>query len=355
MDKLSTLMNLLDIDDSFLNTRGITLDTINFEPDEDLFIDKTDKICIEVKKDKKPRNAMKDLVVRSVVKEEDDYELVHPHLPKIPFSLLNCGTRGAGKTVLCLQLLEWYSGVFDNIFIFSPTIELDFKYKLMFEKLGIDFKFGQNIFIDYNEGILNKIMNKIKRFNKGKPFKMKSKTLFIFDDIVSSIPKNKRRTIFNRLILNNRHYNASVIINSQTFKLLDSNFRKVSSQIVLFRTDNVAELYAYAEELSAILGRKRSDCIHNFLKIYDIATKDPFSFMYINYHHKDKFFKNMDTPLKFDRDTNSVGVGPSNNLRIKEGIESNKKVEKKREEDVNFQQPDLTNPLIRGLIKKKND
>ncbi len=332
-NKQSKLMKLLKIDDGYVASRGLHLNEPDENDQEDLFVDKTDKIFIEKKKDQKKKKPT-DLRVKSVIKEEDDYETIHPFLPKIPFSLLNCGTRGAGKTVLCLNILEWYKGHFDEIFIFSPTIELDYKYKLMFEKLDMEFEFGKNIFVDYNENVLQKIMLKIKRFNKNKPFKDKAKILFIFDDIVSSIPKNKRRTIFNKLILNNRHYNASVIINSQTFKLLDSNFRKVSSQIVLFKTDNVIELYAYAQELSAILGRTRHDCINNFLKYYDVATQDPHSFLYINYHHPAKFFKNMNQAIVMNGEIAEL-QNEDNEFEVKKEVEQlDEDVEEIKEEIV---------------------
>ena len=128
-----------------------------------------------------------------MIKEEDDYIYISDNLPKIPFSLLSCGARGSGKSVITCCLLEWLHTYFDDIFIFSPTIELDHKYKLMFDKLGMEFEFGKNIFTDYSESVLTTILAKIKRANKGKPFKDKSRILFIYDDIISLLPKNKRK------------------------------------------------------------------------------------------------------------------------------------------------------------------
>jgi len=295
-EKLSQIKKLLSINDGYIASRGLEWVTPDYDPEEDINVDKTDKIFIECKgkKMKKPT----DLVVKPMVKEEDDYIFISNNLPKIPFSLLSCGARGSGKSVVTCCLLEWLNCYFDDIFIFSPTIELDTKYKLMFDKLGMEFEFGRNIFTGYSESILTKILAKIKRANKGKPFKDKSRILFIYDDIISLLPKNKRKTNFNKLILNNRHYNVSLIINSQSLKLFDSNFRKNCSQIILFRTDNVLELKNYYEEFSALLGTTSRECKENFMKLYNYATADPHSFLYINSHnYPNIFFKNFDEEI----------------------------------------------------------
>ncbi len=291
MDKLSQIKGLLGINDDYMNVNGLVWTEPGFNPDEDTDAIKTDKIFIECKdkKSKKP----KDLTVKPMIKEEDDYLFISKELPKIPFSLLSCGARGSGKSVVTCCLLEWLHCYFDDIFIFSPTIELDNKYKLMFDKLGMDFEFGINVFKDYNETVLTTILSKIKRANKGKNFKDKARVLFIYDDIISLLPKNCRRTNFNKLILNNRHFNISLIINSQSLKLFDSNFRKNCSQIILFRTDNVLELKNYYEEFSALLGTTSREQKENFMKLYNYATADPHSFLYINSHnYPNIFFKN---------------------------------------------------------------
>ncbi len=292
--KVSLLKRLLDLDDSYITMRGLNENNDEeFLEDEDIDVDKTDKLFFECKnnKIKKPT----DFRVKPVIKEEDDYLFISKELPKIPFSMLNCAHRGGGKTTTTLFLVNMLDCYFDNIIIFSPTIELDHQWKTLFDKLDRDFEFGKNIFRDYNEATLTKILVKIKRANKNKPFKDKVRTLMIFDDIISMLPKNKRRTNFNKLILNNRHYNISIIINSQSFKLFDSNLRKNCSQICLWRTDNVFELENYWKELAGLLGDTTRECRENFMKIYNYATRDKHSFLYLNYHNKPNcFFKNLD-------------------------------------------------------------
>ncbi len=294
-DKISLLKQLLRVDDTYLTMRGLLPEDEEDIGEDDILIVKLDEIFIENKHlSRKPPTNLK---VRELVDEGKVYIEVSEFLPKLPFSILSSGTRGAGKSVFATNIVNWYKDYFDHIFIFSPTIHLDRKFKMLFEELELPLEIGVNVFTDYSESALKSIMRKIERFNKDKPFADKSQVLFIFDDVVSSIPKNKRKTIFNRLILNNRHYAASVLINSQSFKLLDSNFRKVSSQLILFKTFNVVELYAYAEELSAVLGETKKEMMDKFLLLFRYATKDEHSFLFINLHHPNIFFKNIDTPL----------------------------------------------------------
>ena len=297
MDKISKLKKLLNINDEYITIHGLEIKDQLYEVEDEVNVDKTNKLFFERHEDQKIKKPTS-MVVKPVIKEEDDYIYINDSLPKIPFSMINCGCRGAGKSTNTLFLLDTLDSYFDEVFIFSPTIELDVKYKVLFDKLDREFEFGKNIFIEYNESILSSILRKIKRVNKNKPFKDKVRVLMVFDDIICSLPKQQRKTIFNKLLLNNRHYNVSIIINSQSFKLFDTSLRKNCSQIVLYRTDNMSELRNYYEEYGALLGMTFKEQRENFLKIYNYATQDPHSFLYINTHNRPNiFFKNLDEQI----------------------------------------------------------
>ncbi len=292
-NKISQIKKLLNINDEYIRTRGFEYEERLLQQD-DVVVEKLDKLFIEVKEKKKIKK-IKSLVVKPVILEEDDYTYINDHLPKIPFSWINSGCRGAGKSTTTLFILDILNPYFDEVIIFSPTIELDLKYKIMFDRMKRDFEVGVNIFYEYNEDLLARILNKIKRANKNKPFKEKAKILIIFEDIICSLPKQQRKTIFNKLLLNNRHYNVSIIINSQSFKLFDTSLRKNCSQICLWRTDNMSELRNYYEEYGALLGNTSREQRENFLKLYNYATSGDHDFLYINTHNRPNiFFKNLD-------------------------------------------------------------
>ena len=83
----------------------------------------------------KPYCNHNDLTIRPFISEKDTYILTHKNLPKIPFSALVSGARGSGKSVLSAQLLCFLNGYFDKVILYSPTANLDMKWKLCFEDL----------------------------------------------------------------------------------------------------------------------------------------------------------------------------------------------------------------------------
>ena len=90
------------------------------------------------KKEKKRKKKVKSVKVEPVIKVKDDYtEAPHPHLLRLPFSLLFIAPKGSGKTTLLHNMLVWYYPLFDNIFIWSPTINIDVKWNKLIDKLEI--------------------------------------------------------------------------------------------------------------------------------------------------------------------------------------------------------------------------
>ncbi len=167
-DAVAKLKGLLDIDDSYVAIRCLIPEDQEDFQEDDIVIVKVDKIYIENKNlSRKPPTNLK---VRQLVDEGDVYIEVDEFLPKIPFSILASGTRGAGKSVFATNIVNWYKTYFDHIFIFSPTIHLDRKFKLLFKELDLPLEIGVNVFTDYNEFALKSIMKKLERFNKDNHF-----------------------------------------------------------------------------------------------------------------------------------------------------------------------------------------
>ena len=301
---MDTLLKLLDKDRDYLSVIGMCdEDDENYGDFVESFT--SEKYTPSFKRKKLNKNVKHisdlDLKITPMINEEDTYITTHKNLPKIPFSALVSGARGSGKSVLSGNLLRLLSHYFDEVILYCPTADLDLKWKLTFEELGLEWKINENVFFNYDENILHKQMKCIWRLNKGKKkIQEKMKTCFIFDDMISQLPKNKKNTIFNRLLLNNRHYAASVIVISQSYMLLDSNFRKNCSQIFLWKTENLKELKNFHEELTGCLGKSKKECCENFTSLYEEATSQPHSCLYINYHQEDKrhrFHRNFDDIL----------------------------------------------------------
>ncbi len=75
---------------------------------------------------------MKDKVLKikpvPVPKGYDHPEPPHEILPKHEFTMGIIAPKGAGKTTLIANLLYYYRGYFNNIFVFSPTVLSDEKW-----------------------------------------------------------------------------------------------------------------------------------------------------------------------------------------------------------------------------------
>lgn len=251
----------------------------------DILTDENGEKNISIQRNDKRKNKINvdSVEIKPIFKDDDDYiESPHPNLLRLPFSLLEIAPKGSGKSVLLQNLLFIYYKFFDNIFIFSPTIFLDDKWGRTIEKLKIPVT---NLFTSYKESELTMLMEKIKEFNKGKRNKEKVRTLIIFDDIIEQLPKGKKLSAMNKLFMNHRHYLISHIVVSQSFKKVDNVGRMNTTGMILFRTDNKGERKKIVEELAG------NYSYAEFEKMYVDATKEKFSFMFINYDNKKIFRK----------------------------------------------------------------
>lgn len=237
---------------------------------------------------KKKKVKLKEVNIVDKNNNKDDYiEAPHPHLMKPPFSCLVVAKKGSGKTVLTINMLYFYYKLFDNFFIFSPTILMDKKWMKVIEELNIP---KENLFASYSEGILAGLLSKIKNHNSNVEQKEKIRCLFIFDDVIDQLPMT-RSNMMTRLAQNHRHFFISHIIISQTYKRLHQALRVNTTGIILFNTDNRGERFRIIEELSGNYHYRE------FEKLYlDTVCKKKFNFMFINYDNR-KIYENFEKQI----------------------------------------------------------
>ena len=127
----------------------------NEEPIYEVFLQKKDG--------KRSKKKIKDLTVKPLFNDKDDYvEAPHENLLRMPFSLLEVAPKGSGKTVLLQMVISWYFKMFDNVFIWSPTLDIDKKWNKFIDKFEIQ---PENLFTSVKEKQVDAIMEKIKRHN----------------------------------------------------------------------------------------------------------------------------------------------------------------------------------------------
>lgn len=180
----------------------------------------------------------------------------HQILPQHEFTLGLIAPKGSGKTTLIANLLDFYTGYFHDIYVYSPTLHSDEKWdyirkrplrgenvalKKFMEKKGqgenpivgrpcvVDTsnkKFDPHIpdecfMTEYDEATLQKWMTEqmqaietIEQLGGSKH--LADRVLIIFDDLVgSSLFSGARRSPFKMLNTNHRHHSCSILMVSQ--------------------------------------------------------------------------------------------------------------------------------------------
>ena len=213
----------------------------------------------------------KEIIIKAPEIKQDDNP-IPKFLFQPPFRIVVVAPSNSGKSVMISNLissreLPYRSYFKKNIFIWSSTFSLDDPSFAMSDNID-----KANVYDEYNESTITDLLNEqtsiIKQYGKKKAPHL----LFIFDDVVQEIPRNG--SILSRLFFSARHYNISLILLSQQYKMVPRAIRLNASDIVIFQTGNNAEITKIAEE--------QAIPIEKFKQILKDATDEPFSFLVIH-------------------------------------------------------------------------
>ena len=222
--------------------------------------------------------------------------------PRIPFSMVITGQSGSGKTVLLSNLiLDIYRGCFSRVFIWSSSIELDPVWAPVKKYIEHELKVNpdkEKVYFDtFNIDEMQKVLDlqhKINQFQKKNGETKLFSVLFLIDDFIDQQNFAKHNNLLNALYIKARHYGVS-IISSQKYNGLSTTIRTNSRQLIFFKLRNYKEVESVLDELAGVLISKKAmsdmKSIHQakqlLLEIYNIATEEPFSFLFVNLMEKD--------------------------------------------------------------------
>jgi hypothetical protein len=244
---------------------------------------------------------------------------VDDYLPQPPFTMAFVASKGSGKSTIIANLIsrpEFYYKKFDQVWMFSPTFFLDTTYqkvKLNEERIVTDTTKFQDVF----SGIIDSVTRQIDAIKQAVSIQAMSmgwskerqkeeveiqkhdqldKILIIIDDAVGVKALDRNSMIANSFT-RHRHLNISFLYAIQMYKSLPPVVRVNLTALILFRVWNTNELKKISEEQTVEV---KED---TWMQIYDYATKEPFSFLYINFKHpRYRYFKNFTTPLIVQRE-----------------------------------------------------
>lgn len=231
-------------------------------------------------------------------------------IPRHPSSMILNGKSGSGKSTLLLNLCcmpQFYGPTqpenppgkqnryHDLIFIFSPTATQDD----LPEYLNLEEKY---IITENFENRLEHIINTQRQIIEKKRIENSPKILIIFDDIQSQ-DSFMRSGSFLKCFIQNRHYNISTILCSQSFTRTPRACRLQASSIFFFQ-GSASEMELLVEEFCPPGMTKKQ-----FMEMVKYTTSPSarsesggkHSFMHINMKVplEQRYRKNLNTILSF--------------------------------------------------------
>lgn len=231
------------------------------------------------------------LIKPAKMKTYESKQSKYHHCAKLPMRAIALGPSGSGKTVLLQNMiLDIYRDCFSRIYIFSPSIDVDQTWepvkKYIEKEMKVKHSPEEPIYFDhYDPEALGKIIDtqhKIADYQKKKGSGKLFQILIIVDDFADQPSFTRSDKLLHSLYTRGRHTFISSITSTQVFVCLSPIIRKNATEIYVYRLRNYRDLESLVEELSALYDKKT---LH---ELYNIATHEPHSFLYINLIAKDK-------------------------------------------------------------------
>jgi hypothetical protein len=216
---------------------------------------------------------------------------------------------GQGKTTtLISMLLGPYAKVFDEIHVFSPSVDIDSAWDPVRE-FAKTLK-ASSFHSEWDEGALREIMarqkEKVKDLKDAKSKKPLPQCLTVIDDF-SDRPDvmHASGNILTTLFIRGRHFGSSCWLSSQKLTAISTVARVNFRFMLVWRLRNQREVMALMEELSAVYP------IPVLHQMYETALTDaPHSFWYINMVAKQKsdmFYVRFEDKMVLDEEQENMG------------------------------------------------
>ena len=225
------------------------------------------------------------------VKEYEVKQSKYHQCGKLPIRSILLGPSGAGKGILLQNMiLDIYKGCFERVYVFSPSINVDMTWIPVKEYLNKTINLSENeppLFYDTNDQEnLERIIDTQRKVTEHLKSKKDTKKLFqiliIIDDWADSPDFSRKSQLLHALFTRGRHSGISTIVSTQKFTALHPIIRVNATELYVFRLRNYRDLETFIEEVSALIDKK------SLMEIYNLATAEPYSFLYVKLTAKKK-------------------------------------------------------------------
>ena len=225
------------------------------------------------------------------VKEYEVKQSKYHQCGKLPIRSILLGPSGAGKGILLQNMiLDIYRGCFERVYIFSPSSFVDKTWEPVKEYLNKTINLSENeppLFYDTNDQEnLERIIDTQRKVTEHLKSKKDTKKLFqiliVIDDWADSPDFSRKSQLLHALFTRGRHSGISTIVSTQKFTALHPIIRVNATELYVFRLRNYRDLETFIEEVSALIDKK------SLMEIYNLATAEPYSFLYVKLTAKKK-------------------------------------------------------------------
>lgn len=200
-----------------------------------------------------------------------------PHskmIPKPPFTMLICAPIGQGKSSMVYSMLnKWYGKYFDELVVYNGTKDSnDAWLNLPPKEVILLNDWDEADFFQYVTMLED---SQLRRIQDNKPVK---NVCIVFDDMVTDrIFSRGRSTALDQFIIKIRHIPASIIMTTQSYKLISTTSRRNMTHLAILPV-NEDEINKIAEEHSGLMGKEE------FIKMYkQVVTKKERNYLVIDY------------------------------------------------------------------------
>ena len=105
--------------------------------------------------------------------------------------------------------------------------------------------------------------------------------MIIVDDFADSPEMSRHSKLLHSLFTRGRHSFISSIVATQKFKAISNIIRVNATDLYFLNLRNQGDLDAFLDEVSAVADKKM------ILEMYNIATHEPYSFLYVKLTSRD--------------------------------------------------------------------
>lgn len=235
------------------------------------------------------------------VKQYDVKQSKYEQVGQIPVRTILLGASGSGKGILLQNMImDIYDKCFERIYIFSPSINVDTTWRPVKDYIKDKIKGTETdlpfYYDHYDEESLAEIIRSHAQVVEYQKTKKDTKKIFqiliVVDDFADDPAFSRNSKLLHSLFTRGRHSGISTIVSTQKFTAIHPIIRVNATEMYVFRLRSFQDLGAFLDEVSALVNKKA------LLQMYELATAEPYSFLYVKMTSKSK--KNM-FMIRFDK------------------------------------------------------